>query len=126
VAVMRALGHTRFLMAGHDRGSAVALRLVLDHPESVSRVAFLDGMPISEHLSRITATFATQWWHWFFFAQPDIPERVINADPDSWYRGNPEWLALTPSPTPARASDGASRPLATRRAHRCPSHRLRT
>jgi haloacetate dehalogenase len=23
-------------------------------------------------------------------AQPDIPERVINADPDNWYRGDPE------------------------------------
>jgi haloacetate dehalogenase len=112
VAVMRALGHTRFLMAGHDRGSAVALRLVLDHPESVSRVAFLDGMPISEHLSRITATFATQWWHWFFFAQPDIPERVINADPDSWYHGDPqqmgqenydEWRQATRNPDVVRA-----------------------
>jgi hypothetical protein len=46
-------------------------------------------LPITEHLSRITTEFATQWWHWFFFAQPDIPERVINADPDSWYRGDP-------------------------------------
>jgi haloacetate dehalogenase len=90
VTVMRRLGHDRFALAGHDRGSAVALRLVLDHREAVSRVAFLDGLPISEHLSRITARFATQWWHWFFFAQPDIPERVINADPDRWYHGDPE------------------------------------
>ncbi len=29
---------------------------------------------------------------WFFFAQPAIPERVINADPDSWYRGDPELM----------------------------------
>jgi hypothetical protein len=25
-----------------------------------------------------------------FFAQPNIAERVINADPDAWYRGDPE------------------------------------
>ncbi len=87
---MRALGHRRFALAGHDRGSYVALRLALDHPEAVSRLALLDSIPISEHLSRITAEFATQWWHWFFFAQPEIPERVINADPDRWYRGDPE------------------------------------
>ena len=43
-----------------------------------------------EHLSRITPDFATRWWHWFFFAQPEIPERVITADPDSWYHGDPE------------------------------------
>ena len=90
VAVMRTLGHRTFALAGHDRGSSVALRLTLDHPEAVSKVAFLDGLPISEHLSRITPTFATAWWHWFFFAQPDTPERVINADPDAWYSGDPE------------------------------------
>ena len=29
--------------------------------------------------------FAVAWWHWFFFAQPDKPERAINADPAVWY-----------------------------------------
>jgi haloacetate dehalogenase len=111
-ALMRELGHDRFALAGHDRGGAVALRLALDHRAAVSRVAFLDCVPISEHLSRITAKFATKWWHWFFFAQPDIPERVINADPDSWYRGDPgsmgqenyaEWRAATRNPAVVRA-----------------------
>ncbi|MFC4116150.1 alpha/beta fold hydrolase [Nonomuraea zeae] len=112
MAVMRALGHRRFALAGHDRGSYVALRLALDHPESVSRVALLDSIPISEHLSRITPSFATRWWHWFFFAQPGIPERVINADPDGWYHGDPlsmgqenydEWRAATRNPEVVRA-----------------------
>ncbi|MFD9441468.1 alpha/beta fold hydrolase [Streptomyces sp. NPDC060006] len=112
VEVMRFLGHDRFAVAGHDRGGAVALRLALDHPEAVSRVALLDCLPLSEHLSRITAKFATEWWHWFFFAQPDIPERVINADPDSWYRGDPrsmgrenhdEWREATRNPDVVRA-----------------------
>ncbi|MFD5203834.1 alpha/beta fold hydrolase [Streptomyces sp. NPDC058375] len=95
VEVMRSLGHVRFALAGHDRGGSAALRLTLDHPEAVSRVALLDCLPVTEHLSRITAEFATHWWHWFFFAQPDIPERVINADPDSWYGGT----ASTPGTT---------------------------
>lgn len=112
VTVMGVLGHQRFRLAGHDRGSAVALRLTLDHQQAVSQVAFLDGLPISEHLTRITATFATQWWHWFFFAQPGIPERVINADPDAWYRGDPavmgaenyaEWRAAVRNPEVVRA-----------------------
>ncbi len=90
VEVMRVLGHDRFALVGHDRGSYVALRLVLDHPDLVSRVALIDCLPISEHLSRITPEFATRWWHWFFFAQPEVPERVINADPDRWYTGDPE------------------------------------
>ncbi|HET9141658.1 alpha/beta hydrolase [Actinophytocola sp.] len=90
LAAMRALGHDRFAVVGHDRGSYFALRLALDHPEHVVRAVLVDCLPISEHLERITPRFATQWWHWFFFAQPGTPERVINADPDAWYRGDPE------------------------------------
>ncbi|RDI59634.1 alpha/beta hydrolase [Nocardia pseudobrasiliensis] len=112
VAVMRRLGYSNFALAGHDRGSYVALRLTLDHPDIVSRVALLDCLPISEHLARVTAEFATRWWHWFFFAQPEIPERVITADPDRWYRGDPEtmgarnydeWRMATRNPTVVRA-----------------------
>lgn len=111
-AVAQALGHRRFALAGHDRGSYVALRLALDRPDAVGRLALLDGVPISEHLSRITAQFATKWWHWFFFAQPEVPERVINADPDAWYRGDPEvmgrenhdeWRRATRDPRVVRA-----------------------
>ena len=58
----------------------------------MSRLALLDCIPISEHLARADARFATLWWHWFFFAQPEIPERVINADPDAWYRGDPDGM----------------------------------
>jgi haloacetate dehalogenase len=85
VGLMRQLGHEEFAVVGHDRGSDVALRLALDYPEHVSRLAFLGAIPIGEALARCGAEFATAWWHWFFFAQPDIPERVINADPDAWY-----------------------------------------
>lgn len=87
---LRSLGHERFALVGHDRGSYVAFRLALDHPDAVSRLALLDCIPIVEHLERITPEFATAWWHWFFFAQPDTPERVILADPDAWYHGSPE------------------------------------
>jgi haloacetate dehalogenase len=87
---MTLLGHDRFHLVGHDRGSYVALRLALDHEHRIDHLALLDCVPISEHLARTDSRFATAWWHWFFYAQPDIPERVINADPDSWYGGDPD------------------------------------
>lgn len=105
--LMTTLGHNTFGVAGHDRGSYVALRLALDHPERVSALAVLDGVPISEALARCDATFAEAWWHWFFFAQPDKPERAINADPVAWYRPDrdrmgeenyAEWLAAVSDP----------------------------
>jgi haloacetate dehalogenase len=110
--VMHALGRERFAVAGHDRGSYVGLRLALDHPQAVSAIALLDSIPISEHLARMNTDFATAYWHWFFFAQPHIPERVINADPDSWYRGDPtamgeenyaEWRKAMRDPEVVRA-----------------------
>ena len=92
LAMMLALGHDRFAVVGHDRGSLFAFRLALDHPRHAVRVVLVDCLPVSEHLDRITPAFATEWWHWFFFAQPETPERVINADPDAWYRGDPETM----------------------------------
>lgn len=94
VQLMDVLGHDRFHLVGHDRGSYVALRLALDHGRRIHHLALIDCIPISEHLSRADARFATLWWHWFFFAQPEIPERVINADPDQWYQGNPEAMGV--------------------------------
>lgn len=88
--LMRHLGHDRYVVAGHDRGSYVALRLALDHPDAVRRLAVLDGVPISEALRRCDDRFASRWWHWFFFAQPDKPERAILADPAAWYGGDAE------------------------------------
>jgi haloacetate dehalogenase len=90
VRLMEVLGHAAFAVAGHDRGCYVALRAALDHPESVDRLVVMDGVPISEALERCDARFAQAWYHWFFFAQPDKPERAILADPDAWYRGDPE------------------------------------
>jgi haloacetate dehalogenase len=85
VRLMSALGHATFAAVGHDRGCYVVLRMALDHPDVVSRLVVMDGVPISEALARCDARFARDWYHWFFFAQPDKPERAIMADPDAWY-----------------------------------------
>jgi haloacetate dehalogenase len=74
VRLMHHLGHDRFAVVGHDRGSYVAARLALDAPAAVTRLAVLDSVPIGEALARADARFATAWWHWFFLAQPGIPE----------------------------------------------------
>jgi haloacetate dehalogenase len=85
VVLMSHLGHDRFAVAGHDRGSYVAYRTALDHPRRVTALAVLDSVPVVEALERADARFAQMWWHWFFFASPQA-ERVITADPLAWYR----------------------------------------
>lgn len=90
IALMDRLGFDKFHVAGHDRGSYAAFRLALDHPSRVLKLAILDGVPILESLERCGARFASTWWHWFFYAQPDKPERAIFADPKAWYGGSVE------------------------------------
>ncbi|HEX2312809.1 MAG TPA: alpha/beta hydrolase [Thermomonospora sp.] len=86
VALMRALGHERFAVVGHDRGAYVATRTALDHPGAVSALVVMDAVPIGAALARADAAFAARWWHWFFYGQTAKPaEKVINADPDAWY-----------------------------------------
>ncbi|MFC4453609.1 alpha/beta hydrolase [Deinococcus sonorensis] len=89
VALMRHLGFETFNLAGHDRGSYTAFRTAMDHPGVVTRLAVLDSVPLLEALERCDAKFAQAWWHWFFFAQPEKPERAILQDPNAWYRHSP-------------------------------------
>lgn len=85
-ATMDALGHRSFAVVGHDRGAYVAYRAALDHRSVVSKLVVMDAVPIVEALERCDARFATEWWHWFFMGQTQKPaERVICADPDTWY-----------------------------------------
>ena len=83
--LMTRLGHEVFTVVGHDRGQGVAYRTAMEHPDRVTALAVLDGLPHVEQVERVDARFATEWWHWFFFAGSPHAERVINADPDAWY-----------------------------------------
>ncbi|HXR56522.1 MAG TPA: alpha/beta hydrolase [Casimicrobiaceae bacterium] len=87
VELMRDLGHSRFLLVGHDRGARVSHRLCIDHPDAVSRVALLDISPTRTMYLRTDLAFATAYYHWFFLIQPfDLPERLIGADPIYYLR----------------------------------------
>jgi haloacetate dehalogenase len=83
VSVMKALGHDRFSVVGHDRGARVAHRMALDHPEAVARLALLDIAPTATMYARTDMEFARRYFWWFFLIQPHpLPERLIQADPD--------------------------------------------
>lgn len=84
--LMRALGHVRFHLVGHDRGARVAHRLALDHPAAVASVTLMDIVPTAVLLSDLRKEVAQSYWHWFFLAQPGpFPERMIEANPDLFY-----------------------------------------
>lgn len=92
---MAALGHSRFAVAGHDRGGRVAYRLALDHPDAVSALAVLDIVPTAEVWARGDDRLSLGYWHWGFLAQPPpLPERLIGADPDAYFEHHLRTIGL--------------------------------
>lgn len=83
VALMKALGHETFDLAGHDRGARVSYRLALDAPAAVRRLAVLDIVPTLDYWERCAdRAFNVAIYHWTFLAQPrPIPETLIAAAP---------------------------------------------
>ena len=87
VALMQALGFTRFAVCGHDRGGRVAHRMCLDHPETVTAAVVVDIVPTLHLFERTDMAFASAYFHWFFLSQPaDLPERLIEAAPEHFLR----------------------------------------
>lgn len=86
VALMRALGHDRFHLVGHDRGARVAHRMALDAPAHVASLTLMDIVPTHHLLENVTHPVAHSYFHWFFLSQPHpFPERLIAADPDYFF-----------------------------------------
>ena len=86
LGLMRALGHDRFHVVGHDRGGRTGHRMALDHPDVVASLAVLDIVPTYAMFMETNRHVAGVYWHWYFLSQPEpFPERLIGADPDYFY-----------------------------------------
>src|SRR3954454_15872778 len=102
--LMRALGFERFALVGHDRGARVARRLALDNRATVSRLAVLDIVPTDTIYATLDQERATTVWRYLFLVQPpDLPERLIGADPGFYL----EWTLEEWCGTPGALSDAA-------------------
>jgi haloacetate dehalogenase len=87
IAMMKRLGHNKFLVGAHDRGARVAHRLGLDYPDSIEAMVLLDIAPTREMYAGTSANFAQIYWHWFFLTQPNpLPEKMIAADPEGFWK----------------------------------------
>jgi haloacetate dehalogenase len=87
VVLMRALGHERFGLVGHDRGGRVAHRLALDHPQAVDKLCVVDIAPTLDMYDATDMRFARYYYHWFHLIQPaPLPEKMIGGDPAFYLR----------------------------------------
>ncbi|GAB7102783.1 alpha/beta hydrolase [Streptomyces phaeofaciens JCM 4814] len=86
VRLAAALGHERFLLAGHDRGALVAFRAAMDHPGTVSRALFLDVLPTLDMWDALHGVSGAVGFHLYLMAQaPGLPERMIQASADAFF-----------------------------------------
>ena len=113
-ALMKALGHDRFFLLGHDRGGRVSHRLAMDFPESIRKLMVLDISPTLTMYENTTMDFAKGYWHWFFLIQPEpVPETMIGANPEYWLKNHMGRHAGTGIFSPDRWAEylqGASNP----------------
>jgi len=91
VEVMHHFGFDKFLLVGHDRGGRVGHRMALDHADKVTKLAVIDIVPTYTLYHNVTRQFATSYYHWFFFIQPEpFPETLLNNSIDFYMRGSGE------------------------------------
>ena len=83
VEVMEQLGFRQFALVSHDRGSRVAHRLTLDHPDRVTKLVLMDICPTHYMYRTTDKEMASTYFHFFFFVQPaPFPETLIGRSVD--------------------------------------------
>jgi len=84
VEVMKHFGFDKFPVIGQDRGGRVTHRMVLDHPDTVTRAAVLDIIPTHYLYTHVTIGFVQAYFHWFNYlrAAPG-PENELKAQNDA-------------------------------------------
>jgi len=85
VALMDALGHRRFAVAGHDTGLWIGYALAADHPDRVARLAVAEaampGVSASPPLFGGTAA-NDRLWHFAFNRLAEVNERLVQGRED--------------------------------------------
>ncbi|MCC3245697.1 alpha/beta hydrolase [Methylocystis sp. WRRC1] len=79
VKVMEALGHVQFALVGHDRGARVGMRLGLDHPGRLTRLALINIAPIDDAFG--AGDLQRMGRARFLSAEAPRPEELIGLDP---------------------------------------------
>jgi haloacetate dehalogenase len=87
IALADHFGIERFALAGHDRGGRVGYRLVLDHPDRVTKYCAIDIVPTLDVWEEMDTAATVSAFHWpFLAASAPLPEELIEQNPTLFYR----------------------------------------
>jgi len=88
VALMDALGHQRFAVAGHDTGMWISYALAADYPDRVARLAVAEAaMPgVSPSPPLFGSTAANdRLWHFAFNRLAEVNEQLVQGREDVYF-----------------------------------------
>lgn len=77
--LLRALGHEKATVVGHDWGGGVAYQFAVDYPELLDRFAIVN-MPYLHMPHALGPGQLRRSWYVFFFQLPGLPERAMLRD----------------------------------------------
>ncbi|MFE4774900.1 alpha/beta fold hydrolase [Streptomyces sp. NPDC056713] len=108
VALMAALGHDRFDVAGHDIGTWTGYALAADHPERVGRLAILEAVipgltPSPPFFGPAAANL--KLWQFGFNRLTDLNEELVRGRERLFFGWQFATKAATPDAIPAYAVD---------------------
>jgi len=100
-ALMDALGHRRFAVAGHDTGMWIGYALAADHPDRVDRLAVaetpLPGVSPSPPLFA-NAHLNNALWHFAFNRLTEVNDQLVTGREDVYFGGQFAAKAARPLP----------------------------
>lgn len=108
VALMAALGHDRFDVAGHDIGTWTGYALAADHPERVGRLAIVEAVipgltPSPPFFGPAAANL--KLWQFGFNRLTDLNEELVRGRERLFFGWQFATKAATPDAIPAHAVD---------------------
>ena len=96
--LLLAIGHAgQVSVVGHDVGTMVSYAYAAAHPDSVRRLAVIEGPRVDESVYQVPALTPAGpgLWNFGFFALDNgLPERIVSGREDTWIAGFVDWLEV--------------------------------
>ena len=96
--LLLAIGHAGQVdVVGHDVGTMVSWAYAAAHPDSVRRLAVIEGPRVDESVYQVPALTPAGpgLWNFGFFALDNgLPERIVSGREDTWVAGFVDWLEV--------------------------------